>query len=469
MRAGGERASGGADGPRANGALAIARPRTSRRARFGWVMFDWANQPFLALSAFVFAPYFASTLVGDTAKGQALWGAMLGFSGLVVAFASPVLGAVADAAQRRKPWVLAFSALLAVAAALLWFATPAGPPILAVLVVFAVATVASEFATVFNNAMLPDLVDERGLGRLSGLGWGMGYMGGLTCLLFVLLALVLPAEPMFGLDPETHEPERLTGPLSALWLLVFLVPFFAWTPDRTGPRPALVPAVREGLGRLVRTARHVRALGNVARFLLARMLYHDGLSALMLFAGLYGSGVFGWETTTLGLFAILLTVFAIPGSLLGGVLDDRLGSKRTVMLAVCGLLVGAAGALSVGPERVFFVVPVEPAPDAAPLTSPAELTFLGFGLLLGLCAGPAQAASRTLMARLAPPSMTAEFFGLYAFSGKATAFLAPLLISLATAATGDQRLGLVVVVVFLAAGLAVLIGVREERASVPPP
>lgn len=440
------------------------RVEAGARGRFGWVMFDWANQPFLALGAFVFAPYFATTVAGDAAGGQALWGVMLGAVGILVAVASPVLGAVADVVGRRKPSILAFSALTAVASAALWFAEP-GAVVLA-LVLYGLALAGAEFAAVFNNAMLPSIVDDRHLGRLSGIGWGMGYAGGLVALIAVLLAIVLPAEPMFGLDPEAHEPERIAGPIAAAWLVLFLLPFFLWTPDLPRSGIALGPAVGEGLRRLGETGRHARRLGNVVRFLLARMLYHDGLTALMSFGGIYGAGVFGWETTSLGLFAILLTVAAVPGTFAGGFLADRLGAKRTVVLAIVGLLVGAVGVLSVGPDRILFMMEVAPPEEGAgPFAGAAEQAFLAFGLLIGFCVGPAQAASRTLMARLSPPGMTTEFFGLYAFSGKATAFAAPLLIGLVTALSGDQRTGLLVVLVFLLGGLALFVSVREERAA----
>ena len=334
------------------------------------------------------------------------------------------------------------------------------------LALFGVASAASEFAHVFNNAMLPSLVDDQRLGRLSGIGWAMGYVGGLVALVAVLLALVLPAEPMFGLDPAAHEPERMVGPIAAAWLAVFLVPFFLWTPDLPRSHVPLGRAAREGLRRLAETGRQGRRLGNIVRFLLARMLYHDGLTALTAFGGIYGAGVFGWGTTTLGLFAILLTVAAVPGTFAGGFLADRLGAKRSVVLAIGGLIVGAAGVLSVGPDRVLFVIEVlPPPPDGGPFAGTAEKVFLAFGLLIGFCVGPAQAASRTLMARIAPPGMMTEFFGLYAFSGKATAFAAPLLISLVTSLADDQRTGLAVVLVLLGAGLALFLTVREERAA----
>ncbi|MEM6762286.1 MAG: MFS transporter, partial [Pseudomonadota bacterium] len=384
----------------------------SVKARAGWAIFDWAHQPFFTLSAFIFAPYFASTLVGNTVQGQALWGYMLGITGLIIATTSPFLGAIADCIGVRKPWIFAFSVVVAVCAALLWWAAPeTNDAVLFALVMFGIATVAAEYAVVFNNAMLPSLVSEKDMGRLSGIAWGLGYAGGMVVLIFMLFALVLPAEPLFGLDAQSHEPERLYGPISAVWLAVFMVPFLLWTPDAPRTDASLRAAAREGVIRVWDTIAHARKLKNLGRFLISRMLYQDGRTAILSFAGLYGAGVFGWHITTLGLFAIILNVIAVPGTVLGGFVDERIGPKPTIILAVAGLMVGTLGVLSIDPNHVLFVIDVPPrAEGAAPLTSVAELTFLGFSAIVGLCVGPAQSSSRTFMARLAPRDMTTEFF-----------------------------------------------------------
>lgn len=434
-------------------------------ARAGWALFDFAHQPFLTLGTFVIAPYVATRLAADAAEGQALWGLMLGISGIVVAVLSPILGAAADASGRRKSAALATSAVTAAGAAALWFAVPGTPGALVLaLVAFGVATVGSEFAAVFNNAMLPRIGGAR-MGRLSGIAWGLGYLGGLLALLLVLAGFVLPATPLLGLDRAAGETARIAGPLAAVWLVVFLIPFWVATPDAPAPEPARRGALREALARLAATVRSARRLGNVVRFLLARMLYQDGLSALLAFSGIYAASRFGWPADTVGLFAVVLLAVSVPGSLLGGVVDDRLGPRLTVVLSLLLLIAGAAGILAVAPDRIGFIAVAPPVPGGPPFAAAAELAFLGFGVLVGLAVGPVQAASRTLLARLAPAGMTAEFFGLYALSGKATAFLGPLLIAAVTAATGDERAGLLVVLAFLLAGLGLLLTVSER----PPP
>ncbi|XWN28871.1 MAG: MFS transporter [Devosia sp.] len=442
------------------------RLETGARGRFGWVMFDWANQPFFALGTFIFAPYFATGFVGDAARGQELWGYMLGAAGLTVAFLSPFLGAAADAVGRRKAWIFVFTIPTVVGSLVIWLAAPGETHLLVpILIAYAMALVSAEFATVFNNAMLPSLARDDAMGRLSGIGWAMGYAGGLIALIFILLTAVLPDAPLFGLDPAAREADRIVGPFAAVWLVVFLIPFFLWTPDVPHTGRSFRQGVGEGVARLRATVAKVRRYKNIVRFLVARMLYQDGLTAILSFGGIYGAGVFDWDITTLGLFAIILIAVSVPGCLIGGVIDDRLGAKTTVLMAVTGLIIGTLGVLSVGPDTVFFVVPVDPvAADGGPFASAGEQVFLAFGVIIGFCVGPGQAASRTLMARLAPAGMVTEFFGLYAFAGKATAFLAPILIATVTAYYAAQRPGLAVVLVLLVAGLLLLIGVREERA-----
>ncbi len=455
---------------------AIGGPVAPRRGQISWALFDWANQPYFTLiTTFIFAPYFAAGFVGDPTRGQALWGETLGIAGLIIAVVSPILGSIADQTGRRKPWLALFSGMFVLSVACLWFAEPGMGAVnpLPIMVAVAAAAVAMEFAVVFNNAMLPSLVTSGRMGTLSGVGWGIGYVGGLTSLIVMLSFMVADAqtgltmlgmEPLFGLDPAASEAERFSGPMTALWYLVFVIPLFLFTPDApaTGARP--FEAVRKGLYKLGKTLGHLVTYRNIALYLVARMLYYDGLSAIFAFGGIYAAGIFGWGIMTLGLFGIILSIFAAIGAFTGGWVDDRIGSKRTVQISVLGLFIGTLGSVSIGPDTVLFVVDVAPAePGGAPFASAGEQVYLLFGIIIGIFSGPAQAASRTLLARMAPTTMMTEFFGLYALSGKATAFLAPLGIAWATTVYDSQRAGLVVIVVFLAAGFILLSGVRERR------
>ncbi len=445
--------------------------------RFGWAMFDWANQPFFTLvTTFIFAPYFAATVVGDAVLGQAQWGYAQGVAGVVIACLAPILGAVADAHGPRKPWILGFQGLCVVASAGLWLAVPGVPGgVVGILALVVAATVAAEFSVVFNNAMMPSLAPEARLGRLSGQAWALGYLGGLASLFLVLFAFAMPETPLFGLDKAAHEHDRVVGPLTALWIVVFVIPLFLFTPDAPRSGAPLGAAVRKGLGQLVRTIAEARRYRNLVRFLIARMLYIDGLSAIFAFGGIYAAGSFGWNIEALGAFGIILSVFAAVGAYGGGWLDDRLGSRRTVLLAVVGLMVATLGVVSISVEPlaaggarhgILFLYSYDwPAGEHGLFASLAERVFLGFGILIGIFGGPLQAASRTMLSRLAPVEMVAEFYGLYALSGKATAFLAPFVVAFLTQAFDSQRAGIASIVIFLVLGFVLLLGVREERAA----
>jgi UMF1 family MFS transporter len=274
------------------------------------------------------------------------------------------------------------------------------------------------------------------------------------------------SRPLFGLDPQTHELERLIGPASALWLALFVIPMFLFTPDTAKQRISLLQAARQGGWSLVDTVMRLGRFKNALLYLIAFMLYNDGLAAIIAFGGVYAAATFGWSTVTLGIFGIILTVFAIPGAFLGGKLDDRLGSKRTVQFAILGVIVATLGIVGVSADRVLFFVPApELVPTRGLFGSLQEKVFMGFALLLGFCMGPMQAASRTLIGRLAPEGMSGEFFGLFALSGRATAWMAPLAIGIITTTTGSNRLGVACVLFFLVLGFILLWQVREERAK----
>ncbi|SIR57568.1 MULTISPECIES: MFS transporter [unclassified Bosea (in: a-proteobacteria)] len=446
------------------------------RAVTAWIFFDWSTQPFFTLiTTFVFAPFFASALAGNAAEGQALWGYATGFAGLCIALVSPLLGGIADRTGPRKPWIAAFGGLLVIGSAMLWFAVPGSASAVPIaLAGFIIATIGAEFATTFNNAMMTRLVPPERLGWLSGTGWAVGYLGGLVSLALTLGLLAADPHtgktlagitPILGLDAAAREGDRFSGPLTALWFVVFVAPMFLLTPDTTRTGMRLSEAAKGGVGRLMDTLRELPRLPSLGRFLLANMIYQDALVALFAFGGIYAAGVFGWQTIELGVFGILLTVTGTLGAWLGGKLDDAIGGKPVVLGAIACLLFACLGILSLGPDHVFFVVPADPpVPGDGLFGSLPEKIYLGLGLLIGLVAGPMQAASRSLMARLAPEGRIGEFFGLFALSGKVTSFLGPTLVALATTLFASQRAGLAVLILFFLTGGALLAGVKVKRA-----
>ncbi len=443
-----------------------------RAAVISWIFFDWAAQPYFTLiTTFVFAPYFATHVASDPASGQALWGFATAAAGLMIALMSPLLGAIADASGRRKPWIAGFGALLVIGSCLMWFGKPGDvsviPPLL---LAYAIATIGVEFATVFNNAMMPSLVPPDKIGRLSGTGWATGYVGGILSLILVLGFLAADPGtgrtlfgfvPLLGLDPLTHQGDRITGPLTGIWFIVFALPMFLLTPDYPA-KQRLREALREGMGELRQTLGELPKRKSLAAFLLANMIYTDGLVSLFAFGGIYAAGTFGWNTIQIGSFGILLAIAGTFGAWLGGKLDDSLGPKRVIAGSMLMLLLAIVAILLVDKDSILFVKVAPPEPDGALFSGAAERAYLVLGCLIGAAGGPLQAASRTLLIRLAPQDRIAQYFGLFALTGKVTSFVGPLLIGVITAATESQKAGMAVLVAFFVAGLGLLARIGKE-------
>lgn len=424
-----------------NGQPADDEPNVGRKAIIAWCIYDWANSVFpTVVITFVFANYFAAALAPSPEVATADWGMMISLSGLAVAVMAPILGAIADSGGPRKPWLMCFTLLCVGSGAALWTIAPDHSLAIRALILVAIANATFELGQVFYNAMLPELAPRRMIGRISGWSWGLGYAGGLVCLVLCLALFILPETPMFGLDKEQAEPVRATMLLVSLWYLVFAVPLFLYTPDRGHSGRNAIQAVRFGLTALYKTFRDLRKHGNIARFLLARMIYIDGLNTLFAFGGIYAAGRFGMDTEEVLLFAILLNITAGLGAAGFGWIDDAFGAKRTILIAVTGLLVFGGLILLVESKVMFYVI----------------------GMVIGIFIGPAQAASRSMMSRLAPAEIRTEMFGLYALSGKATAFIGPALVGWVTLWTDSQRLGMATILVFFLVGLVLMRPVREQ-------
>ena len=409
----------------------------------------------------------------NAARGQELWGLATGIGGLMIALCSPILGAVADASGPRKPWVLAFSVVGVLACIALWYATPGMQDLSLVLVAIALAVFGMEFAAVFNNAMMPDLVPRSELGRLSGSAWGLGYLGGLVSLVLVLGFMsaspetgrtLIGVEPVFGLDPAGREGDRAAGPFTALWYMVFVLPMFLFTPDR--PHRRVAGAVRRGLHQLGTTLRELPSERSYFSFLLSSMFYRDALNALYAFGGIYAAGVLGWTITQVGLFGILANITGAAGAWAGGRLDQRFGPKLVVTSSILTLSFSCLLVISTTRSEVLFV-PLGQAGSNLP-----DVLFFLAGALIGAAGGAIQAASRTLLVDQAPASQVAEAFGLYALSGKATTFIGPFAVAAATgwfssaafsfSPQDAQRLGVTPILALFLVGLLLLPMVRSR-------
>ncbi len=409
------------------------------RKAWAWAFYDWANSAFpTVVSTFVIAAYFTQGIAADPATGQAQWGWMQTCAGIAIALLSPALGAVADAGGRRRFMLALCTCVMVVFTAGIWFAEPKPEFALWALVCVGVATVAFELGTVFYNALLPGLAPPEKLGRVSGLAWGLGYAGGLVCLLLCLFLLVKPNPALFGLDRANAEHVRATALLCAGWVTLFCWPVLLAMPDPKGDRPGWWAAARAGLSETWRVLKGLPKQPVLARFLVARLFYTDGLNTLFAFGAIFAAGVFGMTVDEVIMFGIALNVTAGLGAAGFGLVEDRFGSKRTVLVSLAAITLIGGGLLVVSGKPAFWAL------------------ALGLGIFMG----PAQAASRTLMARLAPEGEAAAHFGLFALSGRVTGFLGPAVLAAVTAATQSQRAGMATVLVFLAVGAAVLAGVR---------
>ncbi|GAB4141847.1 MAG: MFS transporter [Sphingomonadales bacterium] len=437
----------------------------SARARLSWAFYDWAAQPyFTVVLTFIFGPYFQNHMAPSLEKGQAWWLYAQAGAGFLIALTGPVVGAIADRGGRPKAWVGVSVAMMVLGLCATWAAVPgADARIVWVLMAIALASIGAEYGIIFTDSMLPQLAKPGQIGRLSGFGWAMGYLGGLIMLLLVLGFLALPEQPLWGLDRASHEPDRAVGPLAALWLVVFSLPLFLFVKLPSGPRLPLRQAVTAGLGQLAAMARQARVYRNIGLFLLARMAYYDGIVAVFTIGGLYAAGTFGWQLTEQGVFGMILIVFGTLGVAIGGYFDDRFGPKAVIGVSVAAIGLALAGVLSVDRAHIGFVFPVAaPAGGDGLFASTSEQVMIALGAVIGFFLGPVQAASRSLMARLAPADSRGAFFGLYALSGRATTWVASAIIAVVTDWTDSRRLGIATILILLLLGLVLLSRVKVQ-------
>ncbi len=418
------------------------KDNTTQRTIWSWALYDFANSPFTTLIVtFVYATYFTEAIARDSISGTALWSRGITITALIVAVVSPALGALADRGGYRKLFVLFATVACATATAALYTVLPG--QVVTALVLVIVANVAFELGTVFYNAFLPDIAPPERIGTVSGWAWGLGYIGGLAALAVALVTLVQPESPWFGFSTEAGENIRATNLLVAAWFLLFSLPLFVWVREDRSRKSAAGRVVRDAYVQLRQTFTEIRRYSQIVRFLIARLVYNDGLVTIFAFGGIYAAGAFGFSLEQVLIFGIVVNVFAGAGAIAFGYLDDRVGAKRTLVVSLLGLIAATALAIVATSEALFWVS----------------------GVLIGIFAGPNQAASRSLLGRFVPHEKENEFFGFFAFSGKLTAFIGPLLLGILTELSGSQRVGVTVVLVLLVIGLVLLLRVDEKAGA----
>jgi UMF1 family MFS transporter len=445
---------------------------------WGWFFFDWASQPYhTVLVTFVFGPFFAGIAaeyyiaqgLSETAadaQAQSLWSMGLTFSGLIIGLGAPLIGALADTAGKRIPWIVGFSVMYFLGAAGLWLANPDGSNMLMMLALFAFGFIGAEYALIFVNSQLPGLGTKDEVGDISGSGFAFGYVGGLVALAILLALFVeqpngktlIGMDPVFGLDADTREGTRFAGPFTALWYLVFMVPYFMWVKDPKAPSTRATLSV--ALGKLGQSVRGLKKRVSLSSYLGSSMLYRDALNGLYGFGGTYAKLVLNWELVSIGIFGIVGGLAAAVFSWIGGKADRAFGPKPVIKVAIWVLILVCITIVSMDRSQIFGIA-------LPPGSTLPDITFFVCGALIGGMGGVLQAASRSLMVRHTDPDNPTESFGLYGLSGRATAFIAPMLIGTVTVMTQSARIGISPVIVLFLLGLILLrwVNPKGDRAT----
>ncbi|MFB0517550.1 MAG: MFS transporter [Candidatus Neomarinimicrobiota bacterium] len=417
------------------------QPALNRRAVFAWCMYDFGNSAFTTLVVtFIYATYFTKAIAPDEITGTALWSWGVTITALTVAFLSPLLGALADRGGYRKLFLLLATAICVAGSIMLFKPLPG--EITITLVWFVLANIAFEMGGVFYNAFLPDIAPQDHIGRVSGYGWSLGYIGGLLAMFIAMIGFVNPEVPWFGFAKEAGENIRATNLLVAGWFAFFSIPIFLWVKeDKSRISPPEESIYEAAWKQLMETFRHIRKYRQVVRFFIARMIYNDSLVTIFAFGAIYAAGTFDFTIEEIMIFGVALNVAAGIGAFIMGFMDDILGGKRTIQVSLIGLILATVVAALTASRLVFWIA----------------------GIVIGLLVGPNQAASRSLMGRFSPPDKKNEFFGFFAFSGKATAFIGPFLFGRFTALFDSQRAGVWIVALLFIIGALLLLTVNERE------
>jgi len=449
------------------------------RGAAAWSFFEGARNPYVILiTIYIFMPYFAAVVVGDPVKGQEAVAAYGQYSGWIVMATAPFLGASIDKIGRRKGWLALVVCLMIPLMWALWFTTPDGKG-LSVGMVIAIATaigVLFSYSEVLHNSLL---VRAAGLGdahKASALALALGNAFALGALVFTAWAFALPgkvswgwvpAAPLFGLNPAMHETDRIVAPMAATIFALGAIPLFLFTPDAPKSGVPLLQAIRTGARDLIRMVSTMKNYRDAAIFLIARMFYVDGMTAVLLFAGVYARGVMHFDALTMLFYGIILTVLAVFGGFVGGWLDSWLGAKRSVQVEIGISLIGVFAILGMSPDTILFFWHFDPAAHAPLWNGPffrtlPELIFLLIGFSNATFITAHYASSRTLLTRLTPPDQTGTFFGVYALSGTATVWLGSFLVNLGTHLFHSQQGGFGMISILLSFGFLGLLFVRGD-------
>jgi UMF1 family MFS transporter len=423
----------------------------SKHATWAWMLWDWAEQPYpTIMQTFIFPVYLAGAVASIDQKADQAIGWATAIAGVVLALIAPVLGRRSDENGRRKFWLVANTYILVAITAASFFVEPKPEFFLFGLVLYGLGSVIQESAFINYYAMLKQVTKDSNIGKISGFAWGLGYVGGIILLMVSLVGFVLPDVPWFGIPNQDSLNIRSIFLFSAVWILVFSIPMILFVPEitkrATGPKESVVESYKK-------VWQQLQTLRNQApetfKFLVSSAIYRDGLAGVFTFGAVLGTLAFGFDQTSIIFFGVAANIVSGLGAAIGGILDDRIGSRTVIVASLMGLIVAGV--------CVFAFAGM------------GQTAYWIFGLMLCLFVGPAQASSRTFVSRFTPAGREGEVFGLYQLTGRAVSFLSGTFWSVSIAAavafkvSGNTTIyGIWGLIVILIVGLALLLRVHPN-------
>ncbi|HAU22271.1 MAG TPA: hypothetical protein DCS24_06695 [Erythrobacter sp.] len=461
------------------------------RTGFAWAIFEWARNPYYILIViFIFAPYFAREIVGAdllaegaldglepdearstaNAMGQATVASVTKWAGLIAALTAPFLGAALDRGGRLKPILALTLSSIAICSALLWFAIPGeeGLPTIAIMTLLVIAYVSYTYSEVTHNAMLSVSGNKQSLSMISGLGLGLGNLAAVFIFLAIVLLFVLPDligfpfdDPQFGVEISRFEHVRIAGPICAIWLMLFSIPFFLHAKDPGQAGASWGAATRDGARSVLKTLREATHYSELMKSLLARMFYADAMAALLALGAVYVALFLNWGFLEMLCYALVSSIFAFGGGLFGGWLDMKIGVKRALLVEILVMIAAMVVQLSITREGLFFgLVDNSQVWNGLVFKTLSDLAYLSLISVVAVMATASISSSRAMLVTLAPTGRSGEFFGLYAIAGTITVWMGPLLVEYFTVWFNSQRIGMASISILFTLGVVILLTVH---------
>ena len=404
---------------------------------FNFALYDFANSAFTTIIiTFIFSTYFAKQIAPNPVLGQSYWGWTIGITGVVVALIGPLLGTIADKKNYSEFFIKIFTIICISLTCLLWFSKPSEKYLIYTLFIVGLANIFYELSLIFYNSTLKKISESNNLGKSSGFSFALGYIGGIIVLIICITIFIDNDSLPFGLSKENSENVRATSILVAFWYLIFSMPFL-FNLKKTNKNE-----IEEKINYTKNFKELIwdKGLNNIGKFLLARMLYADGLNAIIIMGGIFAVGVFSLEIKDLLVLSVLMNITAFIGAIVGGYANDRFSSKSVIIFSLIGLILSSS--------IILFLE--------------SKIIFLFFASINGFFIGPVQSASRVFMTKSIDENNQASGFGLFALSGKLTSFIGPLLVSTITYISNSQKIGFSSAIALLLIGLLVLLKVKKN-------